>query len=481
VRLTVVGLGPGPSEWLTEAARSRLTVAGARIVARTRLHPALKGVRCESFDDVYDSAASLDEVHARMSARILEEEDDVVLAVPGDGVLGEALLQRLREGGAEIEVVPGVPLGVGALAVAGLDAADGAQMVEANSLGGSGIDLHIELNPRWPAVVTGVFSRQVASDLKLALLRIYPASHRVALVRHPGLGDQTREPIELSELDRVRLEFDHLTHVVLPPVPVPVATGSPHGLRAIVSRLRAPEIGCPWDLEQTHTTLTPYLIEEAYEVVDAIDEDDTAGLAEELGDVLLQVVLHAELADQAHEFEWNDVVRMLSAKLVRRHPHVFGEVQVSGASDVVRNWDRLKAEERAGQAVAASALDGVSKSLPALKYAAEQARRASKAGFDWPTREGTLDKVREELAELLAATSVAERREELGDLLWIIAKLSMQDNIDPEEALRAANRKFARRFQSMEQIAAERGWPSLSERPIADLLSAWSEAKQRTQ
>jgi tetrapyrrole methylase family protein/MazG family protein len=185
------------------------------------------------------------------------------------------------------------------------------------------------------------------------------------------------------------------------------------------------------------------------------------------------------LADQAQEFEWNDVVRLLSAKLVRRHQHVFGSVEVSGASDVVRNWDRLKAEERAGHPPAESAVDGIPKSLPALKYASEQARKASKAGFDWPTREGTLDKVREELAELLAASSVAERREELGDLLWIIAKLAMQDDIDPEEALRAANRKFGARFRTLEQIAAERGWPNLTDRPIADLLSAWTEAKQR--
>src|SRR5215207_560383 len=259
-----------------------------------------------------------------------------------------------------------------------------------------------------------------------------------------------------------------------------MATGSPHGLRAIVARLRAPEIGCPWDLEQTHRSLTPYVIEEAYEVVDAIEQDDTAGLADELGDVLLQVLLHAEVADQAGEFEWNDVVRALSAKLVRRHPHVFGEVQVSGASDVVRNWDLLKAVERSAHPPAESALDSIPKSLPALKYAAEQARKASKTGFDWPTRDGTLDKVREELAELLSSQTLDERREELGDLLWIIAKLALVDGIDAEEALRAANRKFAQRFKILEAIAAERGWPNLASRPIEDLLDGWREAKQRT-
>jgi MazG family protein len=264
-------------------------------------------------------------------------------------------------------------------------------------------------------------------------------------------------------------------------------TGSAHGLRAIVARLRAPQIGCPWDLEQTHRSLIPYVIEEAYEVVDAIEQDNNpAAVADELGDLLLQVVLHAEIADQSDEFEWNDVVRGLSEKLVRRHPHVFGESlssaglsEVSVAADVVRNWDQLKAAERVDHPSPVSALDGVSRSLPQLKRAAELARKAAKAGFDWPSRAGTLDKVREELAELLEATTLRERREELGDLLYILAKLAWQDGVDPEEALRAANRKFAERFGVLEQIAAERGWPALTERPLADLESAWAEAKRR--
>jgi MazG family protein len=159
---------------------------------------------------------------------------------------------------------------------------------------------------------------------------------------------------------------------------------------------------------------------------------------------------------------------------------VFGDVQVSGAGEVVRNWDQLKAAERVDQPPPTSALDGVAKSLPQLKRAAELARKAARAGFDWPTRDGTLDKVREELAELLEASTLAERREELGDLLYILAKLAWQDGIDAEEALRAANRKFTTRFQAVEQIARERGWDSLTGRPLDDLEEAWAEAKRRT-
>jgi tetrapyrrole methylase family protein / MazG family protein len=486
VRISVVGLGPGPADWVTPAAMARLRLAGARVFVRTRFFPGLEkllaGISWESFDALYEQAASLTDVSQAMAERLLASGNDVVLAVPGDGTLGEAVLGYLRQRGATLEVVPGIPLGVPAVAAAGMPAADGAQIVEATSLGGSGIDLLIELNPRWPAVVTGVFSPRVASDLKLALQRVYPPEHDVWYVHHASLSDEVVKRLKLADIDRAQVEFDHLTHVVVPSVEGYVPNGSAHQLRAIVSRLRAPVIGCPWDLEQTHRSLIPYVIEEAYEVVDAIEDNDPAGLADELGDLLLQVILHAEVADQSNEFEWNDVVRTLSEKLVRRHPHIFGEVQVSGAADVVRNWDQLKAEERAlqNQPPKQSALDGVSTSLPQLKRAAELARKASKAGFDWPTRDGTLDKVREELAELLEATTLAERREELGDLLWILSKLALHDGIDADEALRAANRKFIARFAVLEDVAREHGWDGFKGHSREELLSAWEEAKKRT-
>ena len=489
MRVSVVGLGPGPADWVTGAAVGRLRASGAKVFFRTRFWPELDrlmdGLAWESFDEEYDHAESLDDVHSAIAQRLLRAGEEVVLAVPGDGVLGEAVLDRLRQGGAVVDIVPGVPLSVAALAAVGLSVADGAQVVEATALGGSGLDLLIELNPRWPAVVTGVFNPRIAGDLKLALQRVYPPEHRVSVVRHPGLFDATTRDLSLADLDRVQVDFDHLTHIVVPPVVGYLPTGSAHGLRAIVARLRAPGIGCPWDLQQTHRSLIPFVIEEAYEVVDAIEQDDTPGLCDELGDVLLQVALHAEIADQSAEFEWNDVVRALSEKLVRRHPHVFGEItaglrQVSGADDVVQNWAQLKAAERVDEPPPASALDGVLRSLPQLKRAAELARKAARAGFDWPTRDGTLAKVNEELGELMQATSLAERREELGDLLYILAKLAWQDGIDPEEALRAANRKFTTRFAALEQIAAERGWPTLTGRPLTDLESAWSEAKRRT-
>jgi tetrapyrrole methylase family protein/MazG family protein len=486
VAICVVGLGPGPADWVTPAATQRLRAPGAKLFVRTRYWPGLdvifKGLEWTSFDELYERAQSLEQVQEEMATRLLAAGEEVVLAVPGDGTLHEAILGRLRVAGARLKVVPGVPLGIAALAAlagskAAPDTADGAQMVDALALGGSGVELRVELNPRWPTVITGVFNPSVASQVKLALLQVYPDEHELQLVHRAGLPEQRRVDLPLAELDRAALAFDHLTSVVVAPISGYQPTGSAHGLRAIVARLRAPAIGCPWDLEQTHRSLIPFMIEEAYEAVDAIEDDDPTSLADELGDVLLQVVLHAEIADQTGEFDWNDVVRNISAKLLRRHPHVFGDVQVSGASEVVRNWDQLKAAERVHEPPPASALDGVPKSLPQLKRAAELSRKARKAGFDWPTREGTLDKVREELAELLEATTVAERREEFGDLLSILAKLAWQEGVDPEEALRAANRKFTTRFAALEAIARERGWLSLYDQPLSDLESAWTEAK----
>jgi tetrapyrrole methylase family protein/MazG family protein len=486
--LTVVGLGPGPAGWLTRDAEAALRQPNARVFARTLLHPALDAmadqVQIESFDELYASAPTLDAVYDEMATRLIVEleagDGPMILAVPGDGVLGEELLVRLRLAHISLSIVPGVPIAPAVLAAVDQPLVAGVQTVEASALGGSGVDLQIEPNPRWPAVVVGVFNRAVAGEVKLALLRVYPDEHRVEVVRHPGLPDAQRASVALAELDRVGLELDHLTHLLVPSVATGVPTGSAHGLRALVARLRAPEIGCPWDLQQTHRSLVPYAIEEAYEVVDAIEDGTPGELADELGDLLLQVALHAEIADQSGEFDWNDVVRGLSAKLIRRHPHVFGSAEVADAGEVLRNWDVLKAAESGREAKPSSRLDGVARSLPALRQAAELARRASKAGFDWPTRSGTLGKVREELDELLAADSLEARREELGDLLYILAKLAVQDGVDPEEALRAANRKFTVRFQMLEAIARECGWPDLAGRPLPELEAAWVEAKRRT-
>jgi len=254
----------------------------------------------------------------------------------------------------------------------------------------------------------------------------------------------------------------------------------------ISDRLRRPD-GCPWDREQTHASLRKHLLEETYEVYDALEAGATPALAEELGDLLLQVVLHAQLAAEAGVFDLADVQAAIAAKIVRRHPHVFGDAEARTASDVNRQWERIKADERAAAAergdgdgqpagMAKSALDGISASLPALASSQEMQERAANLGYDWPSIEGVLDKVTEELAELRAAGTDAEWAEEFGDLLFVLVNVARRHGIESEAALRAANDKFRRRFRSVERQAAEQG-VALRDLDFAALDELWHAAK----
>jgi tetrapyrrole methylase family protein/MazG family protein len=267
------------------------------------------------------------------------------------------------------------------------------------------------------------------------------------------------------------------------------AAASPHALPWLVARLRAPD-GCPWDREQDHLSLRKFLLEEAYEVYDALENGSTSALAEELGDLLLQVVLHAQYAGEDGVFDLTDVYRQVVTKIVRRHPHVFGDVVAESAADVIRNWEQIKAGERATRPAQSDeskpvdgsvpqAFAGLSKSLPALAYAQEMQERAASLGYDWPSIEGVLDKVTEEAREVVDAADETERREEFGDLLMVLVNLARKSGIDAEAALRAANAKFAKRFANVERQAAERD-VELRALSFEELDELWDRAKANT-
>ena len=241
----------------------------------------------------------------------------------------------------------------------------------------------------------------------------------------------------------------------------------------VVRRLRSPH-GCPWDREQTHASLRATMLEEAYEVLEAIDEASMAKLREELGDVLLQVLMQAAIAEERGEFSLGDVADSVREKLVRRHPHVFGDTKVSGADEVVRNWETLKAAEYGR----ASALDGVQRSLPALQWAWSMQRRAANVGFDWRDVEGALEKIREELDELRTAPTVEAREAEFGDLLFTMVNVARKLGINPEDALRGTTGRFEARFRMMEQQARSDG-RSLADLKIEELDQYWEAAKDK--
>jgi tetrapyrrole methylase family protein/MazG family protein len=305
------------------------------------------------------------------------------------------------------------------------------------------------------------------------LQRLYPADHPIGRF---GAADGTT----IGALT----EADLAGRFYVGPVAADVRQASPWALPWLSARLRAPD-GCPWDREQTHESLRRHLLEEAYEVYDALGAGPaTPALAGELGDLLLQIVLHAQLAAEEDAFDLTDVYEAIGSKVVRRHPHVFGEAEARTASDVNRQWEQIKKAERAEAAAdeagtaapPKSALDGISRSMPALAASQEMQERASNLGYDWPTVDGIVDKVREELDELLEAETTDHRREELGDLLMVTVNLGRRHGIEAEEALRGANEKFRRRFRSVERQAAERG-VALRDLDFAALDELWDTAK----
>jgi tetrapyrrole methylase family protein/MazG family protein/ATP diphosphatase len=250
-------------------------------------------------------------------------------------------------------------------------------------------------------------------------------------------------------------------------------------LLAIMARLRDPTDGCPWDVDQTFATIAPYTVEEAYEVADAIERNDLSDLKEELGDLLLQVVFHARMAEEQGAFGFEDVARAINDKMVRRHPHVFGEETYESLEHQKAGWEELKAEERAAKGRQASLLDDVPVGLPALTRAVKLSKRAASVGFVWPTVEDVLAKLHEEVAEMeaeVAAGDLAKAREEIGDVLFVVANLARTLDVDPEDALRSTNAKFTRRFRYIEAKLAERGkTPAQSD--LAEMDALWDEVR----
>ena len=331
------------------------------------------------------------------------------------------------------------------------------------------------LDPTRPLLVVGLCGWPHIAAVRRALQDHYPADHPVTAVALLGTA---QEPQSVAVLLRALSEAEHgatPAALFVPPLARLEARREAATLEWVCARLRGPG-GCPWDQEQDHTSLRNNLLEETYEALEALDGGDRAELCEELGDLLMQVYLHAQLAREEGTFAMADVVAGIIAKLIRRHPHVFGPVQVQGSGEVLRNWEAIKATERAASGAANSLLAGVPRTLPALAYAQAVGGRATRVGFDWERVEDVWAKVDEEMAELRQAATPEERAEELGDLIFALVNLARWLDIDAEDALRATNDKFRRRFAHIEDEAGKRG-AALQEMGIAELDALWEEAK----
>lgn len=475
----IVGLGPGQWGDLTLEAYRVLAQAAAEeraVYFRTLIHPTIErlkvelpGLRCESFDRFYDESSNWETLYQQIAEEIctMAAKQAVIYAVPGHPLIGKSSVQRVltlaRERNLSTSIVAGLSFMEPVCTALELDPLDaGTQLVDATTLAALGADeVAGKIIPTLPLLVGQVYNRRLASAVKLALGEIYPDEWPVKLVRAAGVkADETVVTLPLYELDRSASLANHLSTLYVPPVDEMAALRLPETLRYITMRLRREPDGCPWDRKQTHESLTRYVIEETYEVVEALEENDMEKLAEELGDLLLQVYLHAEIARQEGDFAIGDVFEHVNAKLVRRHPHVFGEIEVSGAEQVLVNWQEIKKQERiaAGKDVEKeSVLDGVPLAAPALIVAQEYQKRAAAIGFEFISVDDLLKKVHEEIQELQEATSPEHQQEEMGDILFIVAKAARWLNIDAEEALRKANRKFRQRFQKVEEIIRQDG------------------------
>lgn len=495
--ITILGLGPGSWHDLTIQARDTLAQAaqdGTHVYFRTLVHPTVEPLKAElpelhitSFDDAYDEAENWEKLYQTITDTLCAQaaRQPLIYAVPGHPLVGELtvqlLLKQARAQGLSTRIVAGLSFLEPVCAALEFDPFTlGAQIIDATALAGlSHEEIAGRLIPGSPLLIVQVYNRRVASEVKMALSECYPDEWPVKLVRAAGVdSDEAVLEMPLYELDRNNIA-NHLCTLYVPPLAEMEALRLPETLRYITMRLRREPDGCPWDRQQTHESLTHYVIEETYEVVEAIAENDFDHLAEELGDLLLQVYLHAEIARQEGHFAIGDVFEHVNAKLIRRHPHVFGSVEVENAGQVVQNWDAIKKQEKiaAGKDVeAASVLDGVPLASPALMLAQEYQKRAAKTGFEFNTIQEVLDKLQEELQELGEATTPEHRLEEMGDLLFIVAKLARMLHIDAEDALRAANRKFKHRFQQMEVLikAEQREFASYN---LEEWMQLWERAK----
>lgn len=477
--IVILGLGPGAPELLTREAWSVLDAA-EEVWLRTVHHPTVgdlpESLQLRSFDALYESLSTFEQIYATIVSEVLSlgrREAGVIYATPGHPLVAEStvpeILARARAENLPVRVVAGLsfiepvmtaleasrfnppPEREDCLAAPSgwIDVVDGLQIADALEVL---VGKHPPFRPDAPVLIAQVYSRAVASELKLTLMNEYPDEHPVALVEGAGTPAQSVSWLPLFAIDRQNV--GPLTSLYLQPMQ---AGTSFESFQEMIAHLRSPE-GCPWDRAQTHSTLRANLLEETYEVLDAIDRSDMAALREELGDLILQIVLHTQIAVEEGDFQMHDVLGGVYAKIKHRHPHVWDALQVAGAEEVIHNWELIKRREREENGKGErSLLDGVPKTLPALEQAYAYASRVKRVGFDWPDVAGVRAKVVEELAELDSARSLEERASELGDVLAALANLARWLDIDPESALRESNQRFARRFRWMEALVRQQG------------------------
>ena len=423
------------------------------------------GLIFTTMDDLYETADDFDELNEAIAARLVST-GDCVYAVMGDGCFAQlpAIEKAAKKHGFRVDILPGV-----SYAKAAFPKLQDAQIYTARTL-------PRRVDPDMPLCIQELDNPIIAGEIKLTLSEIYPDEWPVTLATMQKDGHYSYRTFPLSELDRKRKLFAGSVLYVKPASFEERTRYGYYDLVAVMHRLRAPG-GCPWDREQTHESLKADLIEECYELNDAIDEQDDAHIIEELGDVLMDVVFHSVIADEQGRFNETDVADGIVKKMIYRHPHVFGSEKAENSADVLKRWDELKQKEK-NQKTQKEVLCAVPKRFPALMRSAKVQKRAGKVGFDWNNASEALPKVYEELEELKAAMDGSGNlSEEAGDLLFAAVNVIRLLGLDPEQLLHDASDKFISRFGRMEELAKADGF-ELSELSLAEQDVYWEKAKK---
>lgn len=444
----VIGLGAGTLDQLPVGIYRFLTNVETEVFTRTNQHPVIKeleqeGMTFKSFDHVYEKHEQFEDVYRDITKQLVEaaQRQDIVYALPGHPFVAERTVQLLLEHKSDhlhIKFHGGQSFLDPLFNALEIDPIEGFQLLDGTALDRSSIQLTNHL------LIAQVYDSFVASDIKLTLMEDLPEGYPITIVDAAGSNNEKVTTLPLYELDREGT-FSDLTTLYVAPQSSEHLTHTFDRLREVIATLRGPN-GCPWDRKQTHESLRPYLIEEAYEVIDAIQEEDDDHIAEELGDVLLQVMLHSQIGEDSGFFSVDDVIRSITEKMIERHPHVFGDVEVGSADEVTSNWEAIK---NRGKPKKDTILEGISEALPRLLYAQEMQKKASKVGFDWGDATLAFKKVEEEIKELQEAIEKEDTNEkelEFGDVLFSLVNVARLLSIDPEIALHRTSQKFKNRF-----------------------------------
>ena len=477
-KIYVIGLGPGSVDDLTLGAINRIHGGGKNFL-RTENHPTIKYFKDEeidykSFDYLYESKDEFQDVYETIVDSLMEEVligEDINYFVPGNPLVAEKTVEILIERGIDIEIVTGMSFIDPLIMSVKKDPVNGLKIVDGTVFDFSMIDINTDI------IITQVYNKRILSEVKLILSEVYGDEYKIYIVDSAGIKDKEKiNEIPIYLLDR-NSEVGYLTSIYIPRVEKEnKKIFDFNDIVKIMKKLRS-EGGCSWDIEQTHSSLRDCMIEEAYEVVDAIDKEDIDSLAEELGDVLLQVIFHSEIAFDEGEFGIIDVTTALANKLIYRHPHVFSNEKVVNSEEVVYNWDRLKDLQR-GFVTIGEKLDHIS-ALPSLMKGLKIQKIAAKVGFDWPDINGALEKIKEEYDEVLEVIDSSKERqeEEIGDLFFTVVNLARFLKVDPEIAMNKANHKFINRFKFMEEESINQNRP-LEEMTLEEMENLWDLAKE---